>query len=95
MPRDIELKPIFQCGECSILFQQFATVTVAGETHKICPNPSCHGPINLCEPVMNAAISWAFMHIIDHSGFGETQRMHLRCVAESQMEPWNPLYRLL
>lgn len=95
MSREVELKPIHQCGECDTLFLQFVTQELAGHTYELCPNPRCHAPRNLCSPIIEPAIGWQFMHIIGHSGFSETRRMNLRCIAESQMEPWNPLYRLL
>lgn len=95
MSREVELKPMIQCGECSTLFLQFATQELKGHTYELCPNPQCHAPRNLCTPIVEPAVSWMFMHIISTSGIEETRRMHLRCIAESQMGPWNPLYRLL
>lgn len=95
MARDLELQPMFQCGECSTLFLRFATVELAGEVYRICPNPSCHGPINLCDPIQNEAVWWLFNHLLAHSGFSEVRRLNLRMIAEGQMGPWNPLYRLL
>lgn len=90
-----ELPPMNQCGECDTIFLKWATQELNGEEYKLCPNPACHAPCNLTDAIMNEAIWWLFNHLIDHSGFGETRRMNLRMIAESQMEPWNPLYRLL
>jgi len=95
MSRDSGLTPIRQCGECSTLFIQPATQAVAGKVYELCPNPNCNGPISKCEDIVEAAVSWQFMHIIGHSGIGETRRMHLRCLAESQMGPWHNSYRRL
>lgn len=89
------MQPMWQCGECSTLFLKFATVELKGEIHKICPNPKCHGPINLCDNIVEPAVGWAFNHILEHSGIDETRRMNLRCIAEAQMGPWNDMYRKL
>jgi hypothetical protein len=84
---------IRQCANCSILFLEFATVALAGKIYEICPNPSCHGPGSICDTIPEAAVSWQFMHIIGHSGFGETRRTILRDIAESTMGPWQFEYR--
>lgn len=89
MSRGIGFKPILQCGECSTLFIVAATQMFDGKVYELCPNPRCHGPISKCEPIVEAAVSWAFMHIIGNSGIPEVRRMHLRCIAESQMKPWH------
>jgi hypothetical protein len=94
MPRNLEMSPMYQCGECETLFLQFVTQELDGYTYDLCPNPSCNGPRSLCNPIQNNAVWWLFTHIVAHSGMGETRRMHLRCIAESQMGPWNELYRL-
>lgn len=86
-------QPIMQCGECSILFIIPATQELRGRTYKLCPNRACHAPIRFSEAVMEAAISWAFMHIINHSGISEARRMNLRNIAESQMAEWDNIYR--
>ena len=84
-----------QCGECSTLFLEPGIVTIADKVHELCPNPNCYGPISLCQPIPEAAVSWAFMHIIAHSGISETRRTNRRELAESQMGPGQFAYRAL
>jgi hypothetical protein len=93
MARETELAPIFQCGECSILFIQFTTQPVAGKIYELCPN--CYGPRVKCARIDDNAIWWLFNHILGHSGIGETRRHMLRDIAETAMEPWHPSYRQL
>ena len=95
MHREIGMQPMNQCGECSTLFLKFATIELAGETHKICPNPNCHGPSSLCTPIVEDAVLWAYMHILAEGNIPWQRRKNLRAIAESQMGEWNPLYRLL
>lgn len=92
--RDLELTQMYRCNECGTLFIRWAFQELDGQGYDLCPNPRCHAPRNLCDPIMNEAIWWLFNHLIEHSGFDEVRRMNLREIAESQMEPWNPLYRL-
>jgi hypothetical protein len=93
MARETELRPIFQCGECSTLFLRFDTQAVAGKIYELCPN--CAGPRAKCEVIQNSAIWWLFNHILLHSGMSETRRMILRDIAESAMGPWHDSYRSL
>lgn len=93
MSRGTGLKPIRQCGECSTLFIQPVTQPLAGKVYELCPNPQCHAPICRSEEIQHEAIWWLFNHVIQHSGMGETRRMNLRCIAESQMGPWRDSYR--
>lgn len=93
MPRETELKPMYQCGECSILFLKFDTIGVALKVYEICPN--CQGPRNLCAEILDDAVLWYYMHIIAESNIPWQRRKNLRHIAETQMGPWNPLYRLL
>lgn len=90
MHRDTHLEPIRQCGECSTLFLK----PVILEDRPVCPNPPCHAPIAKSDGIVEGAIGWAYRHILAHAGMSEAQRMHLRCLAESQMGPWDESYRL-
>ncbi len=86
---------IRQCGECSTLFLQ-SKLVVLSNPHEVidcCPNPRCETPVTKSEDVVEAAISWQFMHIIKHSGISETRRMTLRAIAEEQMGPWEFQFR--
>lgn len=78
-----------QCGNCSTLYLQPSEAVIAGEVREACPN--CDSPI--FDTIVEAAVSWQFMHIIEHSGIGETRRMNLRCIAEAEMGPWQFEYR--
>lgn len=84
---------VHQCGECSTLFLQPATMLLNGLVYELCPNPNCYGPIQFCVPIPESAVSWQFMHLIGHSGISEMRRMNLRLIAETQMGPWEFEYR--
>lgn len=95
MSREVEMKPMYQCGECSTLFLQFDIHELEGKLYELCPNPNCHGPKTKCGPIVDAAVWWLFNHILSTSGIGEAQMMHLRCIAETEMGPWHNSYRFL
>lgn len=90
MHRDTHLDPIRQCNECSGLFLK---PNKEGDL-EVCPNPSCHAPISKSNGIVEGAVGWAFRHILANGGMSEAWRMHLRCLAESQMGPWDESYRL-
>lgn len=86
---------IRQCGECSTLFLQSVEIQLSNPSESIdcCPNPRCETLVSKSHELMEAAVSWQFMHIIKHSGFTETRRMNLRVLAEAEMGPWEFQYR--
>lgn len=86
---------IRQCGECSILFLQSIEIVLSNPRQSLdcCPNPRCLALASKSHELMEAAVSWQFMHIVRYSGFSETRRMNLRELAEAEMGPWEFQFR--
>lgn len=86
------LRPIFMCALCGTYFVRAKHHVTQWREFDTCPNPVCEAPDIEFDQAMEDAIWMEFLQIIGGS-FNEVRRFNLRCIAEGEMGPFNPLYR--
>lgn len=90
LPFDPFLTQMLICTVCDTFFQQAHT----DGDEIICPHPQCGAAEADFWVVLEEEIDEAFWELMG-CAFTEARRMNLRCIAEAEMEAFNPLTRLL